>query len=321
MTKGLRINTQNTKAFEAIQNARYILILTHLNPDPDTLSSALALSNYLTENKKKHKVFNKSKDLPSNLDFLTNFSKVTHILPKFFDLIIYMDCGDINRVGMSFDTSITTINFDHHQSNDNFATYNFVDINKASTAEVVFEFFEANNMEISKNSAECFYTGIYDDSIHFSTPRVNKKTFDKVSKLLEKNIDPNYIAEKLTRRDSLAKYRIIPRVLDSLELHLEGRVATIYLKEEWLKETGASIADCDIAADMVLNIKIVDIVIFARVINNKTRLSLRSKNNVRVDDIAKAFDGGGHVMAAGCKHESTEFTVVFNDLLQFIKER
>ena len=279
----------------------------------------MALSNYLIENKKKHKVFNKSKDLPSNLDFLANYSKVTHVLPKFFDLIIYMDCGDIKRPGLEMDKDITSLSFDHHQSNNNFANYNFVDVNKASTAEVLFEFFETNKMKISKNTAECFYTGIYDDSISFSTPRVNKATFDKISTLLESDIDPNYIAEKLIRRDSLAKYRIIPRVLDSLELHLEGKVATIYLKEEWLKESGATITDCDDALNMVLNIKIVDIVIFVRVINHKTRISLRSKNNQRVDDIAQAFNGGGHVMAAGCSHNSTDFYEVFKDLLTFIK--
>jgi phosphoesterase RecJ-like protein len=302
-------------------DARYILILTHINPDVDTISSALALSNFLSENKKKHKVFNKSNQIPTNIDFLTNYSKITHILPKFFDLIIYMDCGDINRVGEKFDKNIPTISFDHHQSNDYFAKYNFVDVEKASTAEVLFEFFEKNKMNISKNTAECFYAGIYDDSLAFSSPRVNKSTFDKISQLLETDMNPNYVAEQLTRRDSLAKYRIIPKVLDSLELHLEGKVASIFLKEEWLKETGAGMADCDDALDMVLNIKIVTIAIFIRIVNQKTRISLRSKNGVHVDEIAHQFDGGGHIMAAGCKHKSTDLNVILNDLIKVIKER
>jgi phosphoesterase RecJ-like protein len=315
----LIINTSYEKAFDSLHKARYILIVTHLNPDADTLSSALALSNYLTEHKKKHKVFNKSKNLPNNLDHLHLFSKITHLEPKFYDLIVYMDCGDIERPGITFDSNITTLNFDHHESNNNFATYNIVDINKASTSEVLFDFFEKNQMEISKNGAECFYTGIYDDSLKFSTPRVDKSTFDKISFLLEKKIDPNYLAQQLIRRDSLAKYRLLPRVLDSLELHHEGKTATIYLLEEWLGTSGATIKDCDDAIDMILNIKIVDIVVFARVIKGKTRISLRSKNGATVNEIAKHFNGGGHTMAAGCSHPSADIDEVFKDILNFIQ--
>lgn len=278
------------------------------------------MSSYLRSIKKKHKVFNKSKNLPTNLDFLDGFEKITSIEPKFYDLVIYMDCGEKNRVGIDIDDTITTINFDHHQSNDNYGSYNFVDPAKASTAEVVYEFFEKNNIPLNKSTSECFYVGIYDDSLKFSSPRVDKRTFEIVQILLESNINPHQIAELLGRRDSLAKYRVLPKILDTLELHHEGKVATIYLLDEWLQATGASTKDCDDAIDMVLNIKIVDIAIFLRVINNKTRISLRSKNNVSVSDIAEHFDGGGHVMAAGCSHHSTDINEVKNDILNFIKK-
>jgi len=278
------------------------------------------MSNYLKSIKKKHKVYNKTKELPSNLDFLEGFDKITSIEPKFYDLVIYMDCGEKDRVGLDIDSGISTINFDHHQSNNNYATYNFVDIAKASTAEVVYEFFEKNNLPLCKSISECFYVGIYDDSLKFSSPRVDKRTFEIVQKLLEVDINPHTIAEKLSRRDSLAKYRVLPKILDTLELHLEGKVATIYLLDKWLHETGANAKDCDEVIDMILNIKIVDIAIFLRVINNKTRISLRSKNNVNVHNIAEHFDGGGHFMAAGCSHKSTDINMVKNEMLEFIKK-
>ncbi|NCB12830.1 MAG: bifunctional oligoribonuclease/PAP phosphatase NrnA, partial [Erysipelotrichia bacterium] len=64
-----------SKALELIEKSRYILIITHVNPDPDSIGSALALSNLFSENKIKHKVFNISSDLPKNLDFLNRFDK------------------------------------------------------------------------------------------------------------------------------------------------------------------------------------------------------------------------------------------------------
>ena len=44
-----------TQALELIEQSRYILIITYVNPDADSISSALALSNLFYENKIKHK--------------------------------------------------------------------------------------------------------------------------------------------------------------------------------------------------------------------------------------------------------------------------
>jgi len=63
--------SEYTKALELIEKSRYILIVTHVNPDPDSIGSALALSNLFYENKIKHKVYNISSDLPMNLDFIS----------------------------------------------------------------------------------------------------------------------------------------------------------------------------------------------------------------------------------------------------------
>jgi phosphoesterase RecJ-like protein len=110
----------------------------------------LALGNYFSANKIKHKVFNKMSSLPRNLNFLSKFDKITDQLPKFYDLIIYVDCGDINRPAIKLNQNIDSINIDHHISNDNFGTVNIVDETKASTAEVLYSFFEQNDLKISK---------------------------------------------------------------------------------------------------------------------------------------------------------------------------
>ena len=79
------------EAVSLIEKARYILIVTHVNPDPDTISSALALSNYLAENRIKHKVYNiRTSDIPKRLDFLSRFEKITDVMPKFYDLMIFI---------------------------------------------------------------------------------------------------------------------------------------------------------------------------------------------------------------------------------------
>ena len=312
-------NKNYSKALELIDKSHYILVLTHVNPDADTLSCGLALSNYFYENKIKHKVFNKMSNLPRNLDFLSKYDKITDQLPKYYDLIIYVDCGDIDRPAIKLAENIDIINIDHHQSNDNFGKINIVDDTKVSAAEVLYQFFEMNNLSISKNTAECLYTGIYDDSLQFSTPRTDASTFKIINRLVECGAEPSEIANKLQRRDSLAKYRLLPRILDSLELHFEGDIATIYVLDEWLKESGADYRECEDAVNMVLNIAVVNIAIFLRVANGKTRVSLRSKKD-DVSLIANAFSGGGHKLAAGCSCETLDVKEAKDMILEYIKK-
>lgn len=312
--------SEYTKALEYIEKSRYILIVTHVNPDPDSIGSALALSNLFYENKIKHKVYNISSDLPQNLDFIKRFDKITDQLPAFFDLIITVDCGTFKRLGFTPDPSIPIINIDHHKSNENFGVVNIVDSMKSSTAELVYEFFKHNGLYITKDSATALYVGIYDDTLAFSLGRCDEITFEKINFLVECGASPSEIANKLLRRDSLAKYRIIPKVLDSLELYKEGEIASIIAKEEWFKETGAHNRDCEDALDMVMNIAVVKVAFFVRVVNGISRVSLRSKGKTDVSKIAATFGGGGHFNAAGCGLVKTDVKEVKQIVLKEIFE-
>jgi len=312
-----------TKALELIEKSRYILIITHVNPDPDTISSALALSNLFFENKIKHKVYNISSDLPQNLDFIERFDKITDQLPKFFDLAISVDCGTYKRLGFTLDPSIPLINFDHHKSNNDFGDINIVDPMKSSTAEIVYDFFKHNGLYITKNSATALYVGIYDDSLAFSLGRCDELTFDKVNFLVQCGASPSGIANKLLRRDSLAKYRIIPKVLDSLELFKEGDIASIYAQTAWFEQTGAHNRDCEDALDMIMSMAIVKVAFFVRIVSGISRVSIRSKGEVDVSKIAAVFNGGGHFNSAGCTIDTKDIEeakqLILKEIFEFYK--
>jgi len=304
--------------YKEIQDAHYILVVTHKNPDADTISSSLSLSNYFYENNIKHKVFNISSSLPRKLDFLSKFNKITDEIPKFYDLIIYLDCADEYRVGKEFPQEIKTISIDHHQSNNNFANINIVDHTKGSTAELLYYFFKKNKLNISKHTAECLYTGIYDDSLAFTIPRTNRDTFNVISDLLNSKINVSTIANNLLRRESLSKFRIIPKIMNTLELFKEGKLATVYLNNLWIKETGAQVEECDDIVDLVLNIGIVEVVVYFRIVDNKVRCSLRSKGEIDVSIIAANFNGGGHKNAAGITLNSSNFEITRKEVVSAI---
>ena len=87
---------QNNDFFSALYDeiikAHYILLVTDKSLATHSITSSLALSNYFSENKIKHKVFNVSAQLPRKLNFISKFDKISKDIPKFYDLVIYIDC-------------------------------------------------------------------------------------------------------------------------------------------------------------------------------------------------------------------------------------
>ena len=309
------------RALDLIKKSRYILIITHINPDADTISSALALSHFLAESKIKHKVYNVGTNLPLNCDFISKFNKITNQIPKYFDLVISVDCANRDRFGFACNGDIPIINIDHHTSNDYFGEVNIVDEEKSSTAEIVYDFFYYNGLKITKDIATSLYVGIYDDSCAFTMSRCNAMTFDKVNFLVKYGANPVQIADKLIRRDSLAKYRVLPKVLNTLELFDEGRIAVIYAEPLWLESSGAREEDCEAALDMIYNIGIVKKAIFLRKFDKKMRVSLRSKGDIDVSVIANIFGGGGHTSTAGCFLDCDDIIKARDIILEEIIEK
>lgn len=304
--------------YNEIKEAHYILIISNKNTSADTLCCSLSLSNYFHENKIKHHMYNISEELPRKFDFLSRYNKISKNLPKYYDLIIYVDCECEYQVGYEFLKDIKSISIDHDQLNNKFADLNIIDHSKTSTVELLYYFFKINELNISKNMAECLYAGIYDESIGFTTKDTDYRTFNAISDLVMCNINISSISDKLHKRDSLARFRVLPKIMDTLELFSEGKLGVVYLEETWLNETGAKINECDDIVDMVLSIGIVNIVAYFRVVNNKVNCSLRSKGEVDASLIARKFNGGGDKNSAGISISFNSFEATRKEIVNVI---
>ena len=64
---------------ETLDRHQKVSIVTHINPDADTLGSGLGLYGYLLGLGKQVEIVNKSKELPLSLDFLKYFPKYQHL--------------------------------------------------------------------------------------------------------------------------------------------------------------------------------------------------------------------------------------------------
>jgi phosphoesterase RecJ-like protein len=280
-----------------IANANAITILSHLNPDPDTLGTALGIYALLSQDKRlKVEVVNASTELPRHLDFLPNFKKIKHHMDYADSLIFTCDCGSLDRLGFDLvDRDI--INIDHHRSNTRYGGVNIVDADYASASQVAYILFK-ELYPISKDAATCFYTALLSDTRFFTTTSMNEEVFNVARDLVKLGAVPNDIAYHFTHRRPLSSLRILEKALASLSLYHEAKIATLMVTKEEIEATGATVPDLDGIVDYGRSLATVEVAVFAMELDKGIRISLRSKK-ADVSKVAMAFGGGGHKVAAG----------------------
>ena len=160
-----------TKAIqERIAEAKEIAVITHLGPDGDALGSLTAVGLYLRSLGKSTTLYCES-DIPRRFDFLPLISRVQKDVPSdaAYDLLIAVDCGDVERMGLPF-TSMATpklgiINIDHHITNTRFGDINVVGETAVSATEVLYEIFDEMGAEIQSDLATSLLTGLVTDTL------------------------------------------------------------------------------------------------------------------------------------------------------------
>ena len=214
---------KNPKIIETIEKAKHVVVISHVNPDADSLSSASAVYTYMLKLHKKVSFFCASKNIDEKLKFLPWVEKLRDVFPADADLAISLDCGTHTRIGTEI--AVDLINIDHHQSNDAYARFNIVDPDAISTTQVLFDFFKANEISINPKMATALYAGLLDDSSNFLSKKTDEKVFAMAKELCELGADVKTCSEYISKYMSLAAYRLKGAMMLSMNLHQDGEIA------------------------------------------------------------------------------------------------
>ena len=302
---------------EKIDQAESITLLSHLNPDADTLGTTLGIYALLSKAlSKKVEIVNASNALPLYLDFLPNFKKIKHQMDYTQSLIIACDCGSIDRLGFDLEGR-EIINIDHHQSNTRYGSINVILAEYASASQVAFALFR-EIYTVEAEAATCFYAALLSDTRYFTTSAVTEEVFSVARSLVEAGAKPDKIAYNFTQRRPLASLRILQRALASLALYDDARIGTLSVTRADIEETGATVGDMEGIVDYARSLVTVEIALFAMELDEGVRISLRSKK-VDVSKVALAFGGGGHKIAAGFTLEKGGLQESIDTILQKIR--
>lgn len=283
---------------EKIATSEHIVVISHINPDADSLGSASAMYTFLLQNHKKVSWFCSTKNINRKFLCIPWLEKIKDTFPKSADLAISLDCADKKRLGIEIECDL--INIDHHATNSLYGDLNLVEVEAISTTEVLYDFFKTNGFKVNKKMATALYAGLLDDSEVFLSPMVDGTTFATVQELIEHGADFKLCNRSIVKNVSLAALRLKAIMFKEMSLECDARVALFCVSDEEMKASGAMSEDCESPLEESLNLEYVKVALLLRQNSDFTiKGSLRSNCGVDVGKIAKKIGGGGHASRAG----------------------
>lgn len=299
--------------WKLIDECHYITLISHINPDGDTLGAALSFYPTLKQMGKNVSLVNTTKEIANKYDFLPNFKKIKKSLPEKCELLISFDCGSLDRLGIK-KGNFKIINIDHHQSNTLFGDINIVETSYASSTLVALEILEHHH-KITKDEALCIYTGMVEDTGFFTHPNTDVLAFESASRLISRGVNPSEVSQNLKMRNSLAKTRLTALFINSIELLNDAKIAVGTISQKDLKKTGALKNDTDHLVDILRNLATVELaILILEEKDSNYKISLRSKSHLDVSTIAQSFNGGGHKRAAGFESTNKNIETIIKQI-------
>ena len=293
-----------------LEESKTVLVVSHVDPDGDALGTQLAFATFLRKNGKKVYLV-KEDEIPEKYLFLPGLDKINHIHDftdgLSADAAVVLECPKISRAGniiKKLNENCRIINIDHHQDNEGFGEINWIDQKASSVGEMVCEYFDAVGYEIDQDSAVQLYTAILTDTGRFRYNSTSARTMVIAGKLIEAGADPRIICDQLYYNLPVATIKLIGHALDRAEFVSDGKVCILSLGKEEIRKKGARLSDTEGLAEYTLYGKGVEVGILLKEGDDGiTRVSLRSRGEINVADLAAKFEGGGHPCAAGCSIE------------------
>ena len=311
---------------EELQGIGSVGIAGHIRPDGDCVGSCLSVYNYITTYFPQIDVDVILEPIPTIFHFLQGAHEIkeAHEVKKDYDLFLVLDCGDANRLGDAvafFENAKRTICIDHHVSNQSFVDKNHIVPSASSTCELVYGVLDAD--KITKEIAECIYTGMVHDTGVFQYSCTAKSTMEIAGVLMEKGIDYPSIIDKTFYEKTYAQNRILGQALLKSRLYEEAKCIATVITQEEMAEFGVLPKHLDGIVNQLRVTKDVEVAIFLYGLEEGSyKVSTRCKGDVvDLSKIAVKYHGGGHKKAAGFTMEGNNPWELVDRIVSDVKEQ
>ena len=300
---------QAAEFLERISSARSVIIGSHLNPDGDALGSSLAIHHFLNDRGIPNEVVNHHV-APRNLEFLPGIKHVQQTPSRQeHDLAIALDLDALERLGKCEPYLAAVPNLiviDHHVPIAAPGDLRIVETSASATCQIIGELFLEIGATITPEIATCLLAGIVTDTGSFRFRNTSAKSMSIAAKLLECGGNLSQIAEEVYGRVPLEAALLRAKVMSHMKLESNNRIAFATVSYKEFEDTNTTEEDTEGFVNDLLSISTVEIAALLREAKpGKTRVSIRSRPQYDVAEVARIFGGGGHKNAAGCSFDET----------------
>lgn len=298
----MRIDSKTAAAMLAEMDS--ILILTHANPDGDTLGCGYALCRALHHLGKTAGVAC-SDTIPEKYAYMWEGMAQPEFSPKH---VIAVDVADTKLIGRSLKAykERITLCIDHHASNVLYAPYTLLDAGAGAAAEIIYEVIRELGAAFTKPMADCIYTGLSTDTGCFRYANATARTYRIAAEMIDAGADAAEINRRMFETKSKAYVALEKMAMDTLEMYFDDRCAVLTLTQKMFTDSGLKDNESEGIAALPRQIEgvIVGVTLRERM-EGGYKASIRTHAPVDASLICQAMGGGGHARAAGCQIKDT----------------
>lgn len=299
---------------EVVHRHQQFLLTSHVRPDCDALGSELGMAGILESLGKEVWIVN-GQATPPNLAFIDPGKKIRTIGEdvrpedlRDIDALIVLDTSAWVQLGPMAEIVRTSrakkLLMDHHVGEDDLGAELFKDTSAEATGRLVTEAAEHLGVKLTPEIATPLFAALATDTGWFRFSSVTSLTYRTAAKLVEAGASPPTIFRDLYEQDTLGRVKLRGRILQRVELDLDGALAHTFVLKKDFAETGALPSDTEDVINMTLAIRGVQAaVIIIEQMNGAFKISFRSRCQLDCNELARQFGGGGHKAAAGASLE------------------
>ena len=301
-------NSDFTEIGEVLRNHQSFVLLSHVRPDGDAIGSQLALGYALIAAGKSVRLINED-GLPENLAFMAGSERIETppAEPLDVEVAIALDTATKPRLGEralhAASQAKIWLNIDHHVSNPGYGDLNLIDSTSPATGQILYQLIVALDLPMPAESRDAIYVAVSTDTGSFQYPSTTANTYDLAADLIRRGLDVGKINSDTYDNHPYRRVELMRALLNTLELSADGRVAHWEMRDQTRIDLALTPDDSEGLIDIIRAIRGVQVAVFFEELpDGKIRVSMRSKDRrFNVCEIAMAFGGGGHALAAGIR--------------------
>jgi bifunctional oligoribonuclease and PAP phosphatase NrnA len=288
-----------------------VCLAAHVNPDGDSLGSALALGLAL-RGLGKRAVVSFGDDpprVPASLRFLPGQELLVppDRVPAAPEVLVVLDTASPDRLGLladRLDTAGAVVVIDHHASNAGFGTYRLIDVSAPATAVLVDALIRRLGADLTPDIACALYAGVASDTGSFKYAGTTPATHLLAARLLEAGVRQDVVGRHLWDSAPFGYLKLLAAALDRVRLEPDavgglGLVWTVVSRADRQRYG----LPADVAEGVIDVVRKADEAEVAAVFREDDdgvhHVSVRSHGRIDVGAVCSRLGGGGHRFAAG----------------------